>query len=41
VKPLMIQNYETGRNANPGVESLGKLALALGCLIEDLIDASK
>lgn len=40
VSPLMIQNYETGRNTNPGIESLAKLALALGCMIENLIDAT-
>lgn len=39
VAVVALQKYELGGNASPGVQALGRLAVALDCMIEDMLDA--
>lgn len=39
VAVVALQKYELGGNASPGVQSVGRIAIALGCMIEDFLDA--
>lgn len=41
VAPVALAKYETGGNASPGIQALGRLAVALSCTVEDFLDAAR